>query len=213
MHNSNKLVLTSAIAVLSLTVFSVNPAYSTSFSLNFLNSSGQQVGTGGFTYTDNQITCVETSIAGRCGSSGPPIDIIFVTNYLSSFTATILGANISQFTSSWWVDPSRNQSAGGRTVSRYGIMIRNNNWFIGDTSILGLPPYNSNPETFMSLDIDPTSNLTSGGGSWFTFDSNSNYLSSGSFIATAVPEPLTVLGSLTAMGFGIAFKRKSRGQK
>lgn len=125
MYSPNKLFLTGAIAVLGLTVFGVNPAYSTSFSLNFLNSSGQQVGSGGFTYTDNEITCVETSIAGRCGSSGPPIDRIFVTNYLSSFTATILGVNISRATSSWWVDPSRNQSAGTRSFSRYGIMIQN----------------------------------------------------------------------------------------
>ncbi|MFM7439088.1 MAG: PEP-CTERM sorting domain-containing protein [Snowella sp.] len=40
-----------------------------------------------------------------------------------------------------------------------------------------------------------------------------NYLGSGTFIATAVPEPLTTLGSLMAIGFGVAFKRKSRGQR
>jgi hypothetical protein len=31
--------------------------------------------------------------------------------------------------------------------------------------------------------------------------------------ASAVPEPLTILGSITAAGFGIAFKRKKNSNK
>jgi hypothetical protein len=209
MHHPKISFLTGTVTILGLTIFSVNPAYSTSFDLKFY-SSGQEVGSGGFTYTDNEITCIETSIGGRCGSSGPPIDVIFVSNYIKSFRATILGANISPYTSSWWVDPSRSQSAGTRIFSRYGIMIQNNTWLIGSSISIGLPPTG---ETFMRLDIDATSNPTWGRGNWSTFDNTLNYLGSGTFIATAVPEPLTTLGSLMAIGFGVAFKRKSRGQR
>jgi hypothetical protein len=53
-----------------------------------------------------------------------------------------------------------------------------------------------------------------GTGTWSAVLSGTTSLGSGSFIATntsiAVPEPLTLLGSMTAVGFGVAFKRKIR---
>jgi hypothetical protein len=69
-----------AVTVLSFTILSVKPAYSTSFSLKFLNDSGQEVGSGDFSYEDNKIRCVQnTPNPSACNPPGadPGNEIFF----------------------------------------------------------------------------------------------------------------------------------------
>ena len=70
------------------------------------------------------------------------------------------------------------------------------------------------PFPILSIKIDPTSDTLLGTGTWSAVLSGTTSLGSGTFVATntsiAVPEPLTLLGSMTAVGFGVAFKRKIR---
>jgi hypothetical protein len=213
-----KTFILGAVTVLSFTIFSAKPAYSTSFSLKFLNDSGQQVGSGAFSYEDNKIICVEaTSDPTACNPPGgsPPNKEIFVSNALNSFSATISGVKFRQSYIAWWADPARNQKAGYQNrASRYrsfDIDIRYGRWLF----TTGNWPY---PDPVISITIDPTSDTLSGKGTWLAYLSNNiddvSGLGSGTFIATnraiAVPEPLTLLGSMTALGFGAAFKRRMR---
>jgi hypothetical protein len=220
-----KTFILGAVTVLSFTIFSAKPAYSTSFSLKFLNDSSQQVGSGGFSYEDNKIRCVaQISIPTACNPPGgsPPNKEIFVSNALNSFSATISGVNFRQTSIAWWADPFRNQQAGYQNrASRYrsrpfdidirynDIDIRYGRWLF----TTGNWPY---PDPVISITIDPTSDTLSGKGTWFAYASlySGDLLGSGNFVATntaiAVPEPLTLLGSMTALGFGMAFKRRMR---
>ena len=130
-----KILILGTVTVISLTFFSVKPAYSTSFSLKFINDSGQQVGSGAFSYEDNKIICVEaTSDPTACNPPGgsPPNREIFVSNALNSFSATISGLNFRQSSIAWWADPSGSQKAGYQNrASRYrsfDIDIRYGRW-------------------------------------------------------------------------------------
>ena len=203
-----------AVTVISLTFFNVKPAYSTSFSLKFLDNSGQQVGSGGFSYEDNKIRCVEaTSDPTACNPPGglPSNKEIFVSNYLNSFSATISGVRFSQSYMAWWVDPSRNQQAGfqyrspltGPSYPTFSIGY--GGWVFDSGNYMF-------PYPIISLKIDSTSDTSAGTGTWSATFSSNGSSGSGTFIATntaiAVPEPLTLLGGITALGFGVAFKRK-----
>ncbi|MFM7441531.1 MAG: PEP-CTERM sorting domain-containing protein [Snowella sp.] len=213
-HNPKTFIL-GAVTVISLTFFSVKPAYSTSFSLKFLNDSGQQVGSGGFSYEDNKIRCVEaTSDPAACNPPGgsPPNKEIFISNTLNSFSVTILGQDFRRSFPAWWADPSRNQQAGYQlrafSIPYPTISIGYGEWWF-DSGILFFP------FPLISMKIDPTSDTVSGTGTWSAYaGSSGGLLGSGTFIATntaiAVPEPLTLLGGMTALGFGVAFKRKIR---
>jgi hypothetical protein len=229
---TSKTFVLGAVTVLSFTIFIAKPAYSTSFSLKFLNDSGQQVGSGGFSYEDNKIRCVaQTSNPTACNPPGgsPPNKEIFVSNALNSFSATISGVNFRQTSIAWWADPSRNQQAGyqyrPRFVRSFDIDIRYDRW--GFTAGDWISPIDIrygrwgftagdwiSPHV-ISITIDPTSDTLSGTGTWSAYTAYSgDLLGSGTFIATntaiAVPEPLTLLGGMTALGFGVAFKRKIR---
>jgi hypothetical protein len=199
-----------AVTVISLAFFNVKPAYSTSFSLKFLDNSGQQVGSGGFSYEDNKIRCVELNLAGCNPPGGLSSDDkeIFVSNPLNSFSATISGVRFSQSHLAWWVDPSRNQQAGFQVVSPGAypsFYIGYGGWFF-DSGNYGFP------YPVISLKIDSTSDTFAGTGTWSATFSSNGSSGSGTFIATntaiAVPEPLTLLGGITALGFGVAFKRR-----
>ncbi len=210
---ASKTFILGTVTVISLTIFGVKPAHSTSFSLKFLNDSGQQVGSGGFSYEDNQIICVEaTSDPTACNPPGgsPSNKEIFISNTLNSFSATILGEDFRQSFIAWWADPSRNQQAGYQhrafTIPYPTISISYGEWWF-DSGILFFP------YPLISIKINPTSDTFSGTGTWSAY-AGAGLLDSGTFIATntsiAVPEPLTLLGSMTAVGFGVAFKRKIR---
>jgi len=202
--------------VLSFTIFSAKPAHSTSFSLKFLNDSGQQVGSGGFSYQDNKIRCVEaTSDPTACNPPGgsPANKEIFVSNALNSFSATISGVNFRQSYIAWWADPSMNQQAGFQYRSPLvgpaypSFSIGYGGWAFDSGNYMF-------PFPAISMKIDPTSDTFSGKGTWSAVLSGTTSLGSGTFIATntaiAVPEPLTLFGSITALGFGVAFKRRIR---
>lgn len=77
-------------------------------------------------------------------------------------------------------------------------LTRNSRWFLGDTGGI--------PERQLSINSD---------GTYVGFDLNvpsnaPDFPPSGTYVATAVPEPLTILGTGTALGFGAFFKRKLR---
>lgn len=57
-----------------------------------------------------------------------------------------------------------------------------------------------------------TPNDPSGVGGIILFSTSSETLT-GTWTAQAIPEPLTILGSLTALGFGALFKRSLKGKK
>ncbi|CCQ59501.1 hypothetical protein CWATWH0005_2115 [Crocosphaera watsonii WH 0005] len=48
---------------------------------------------------------------------------------------------------------------------------------------------------------------------WDYLFSTSSETLTGTWTAQAIPEPLTILGSLTALGFGTLFKRSLKGKK
>ena len=212
-HTPKKTLILGTATVISLTFFSVKPAYSTSFSIKFLNDSGQQVGSGDFSYEDNKIKCVQnTPNPSACNPPGAdPGHEIFVSNSLNSFSANILGVSFWKSSTAWWVDPSRHQQAGFQLIVPNkpfpSVSILYDRWFFAN----GNGPF-SYPS--ISIRIDPTSDTLLGKGTWSAMLSPTNSWGSGTFIATntsiAVPEPLTLLGSMTAVGFGVAFKRKIR---
>jgi hypothetical protein len=211
-----KTLILGTVTVISLTFVSLKPAYSTSFSLKFLNDSGQQVGSGAFSYEDNKIICVEaTSDPTACNPPGgsPPNKEIFVSNALNSFSATISGVKFRQSYIAWWADPARNQQAGfqyrspliGPSYPTFSIAY--GGWGFDSGNYMF-------PFPAISIKIDPTSDTLLGTGTWSAVLSGTTSLGSGTFVATntaiAVPEPLTLLGSITALGFGMAFKRRMR---
>ena len=213
-HTPKKTLILGTATVISLTFFSVKPAYSTSFSIKFLNDSGQQVGSGGFSYEDNKIICVEaTSDPTACNPPGgsPPNKEIFVSNSLNSFSARISGVNFRRSSVAWWADPSRNQQAGFQYrspligPSHPTFSISYGGWLFDSGNYMF-------PFPILSIKIDSTSDTVSGTGTWSAVLSGTTSLGSGTFVATntsiAVPEPLTLLGSITALGFGAAFKRR-----
>jgi hypothetical protein len=133
-----------------------------------------------------------------------------LSNALTSFSATIYGLSFRQSATAWWADPSRNQRAGFQLVIPYSlpsISVVYDRWFFAN----GNGPF-SYPS--ISIIIDPTSDTFSGKGTWSAMRSLTDSWGSGTFVATnttiAVPEPLTLFGSITALGFGVAFKRRIR---
>jgi hypothetical protein len=220
MYNIKKSIVTGSVTLLSLVVCGVNSANATTFSLKFLDNSGQQVGSGSFSYNDDEIRCIDISSGGynpcTSNSSGTKI---FVSRPLSSFVATVPDdpSNPYGITTwgyldgpAWWADPARFQQAGYVFSQRswqggfeFGVA---DNYF---RSTLGDPRF---PRAVLTMNIRSASDI-SGSGNWNADGLGYGPARSGTFIAeatpVAVPEPLTMLGSITAVVFGAAFKRKT----
>jgi hypothetical protein len=175
--------------------------------LKFLNNSGQQVGSGSFSYNDdNTLTCIATTF--NPSSCDPPgfAGEIFVTRLLTSFGATVWGETWGGLAGkAWWADSARDQSPAMQFGSRYGIFI--SNWLASNGS--STDPFPALRFDSINLSSESDNSAT---GTWTaqipSLDSNQPNYKSGTFTATAIPEPLTILGSITAVVFGVAFKRK-----
>jgi|GEM_PF-5862025 len=201
----NKEVMSISAALLILAAFSNNPAYSTNFSLSFLDNSGQQVGYSQFSYADSGVTCVPTNtnpVACTSGSNPPGSNEIFVTHALTSFSTTIYGETLNILPNqwNWWADPTTSQQPGETLgdSSNISITFYTNEWYFHGTFLLAYP----------ALDLKFSSaSDTSGSGTWQLFG-EAILPRSGTFTANALPEPSTILGSITAMGLGAALKRR-----
>ena len=219
MYNIKKSIVTGSVTLLSLVVCGVNSANATTFSLKFLDNSGQQVGSGSFSYNDYEISCIDISSGGYnpCTSNSPGTKI-FVSRSLTSFVATVPEdpSDPSGITTwgyldgpAWWADPARSQQAGfllsQRLQSEVQVSVANNLF----RSTLGDPRF---PRAVLTMNISSASDI-SGSGNWYADGLGYGPARSGTFIAegtpVAVPEPLTILGSIMAVAFGAAFKRKT----
>jgi len=219
MYNIKKSIVTGSVTLLSLVVCGVNSANATTFSLKFLNNSGQQVGSGSFSYNDYEIRCIDiSSTAGGYCTSNRPGTQFFVSRPLTSFVATVPEDPSDPYGTTtwgdldgptWWADPARSQQAGllfsQRLPGDVQVSVANNLF----RSTLGDPRF---PRAVLTMNISSASDI-SGSGNWYADGLGYGPARSGTFIAegtpVAVPEPLTILGSITAVVFGAAFKRKT----
>jgi hypothetical protein len=218
MYNIKKSIVTGSVTLLSLVVCGVNSANATTFSLKFLDNSGQQVGSGSFSYSDDEIRCIDISSGGYNACTSNSSTKIFVSRSLTSFVATVPDdpSDPSGITTwgyldgpAWWADPARSQQAGfllsQRLPGDVQVSVANNLF----RSTLGDPRF---PRAVLTMNIGSASDI-SGSGNWYADGLGYGPARSGTFIAeatsVAVPEPLTILGSITAVVFGAAFKRKT----
>jgi hypothetical protein len=174
------------------------------------------VGSGSFSYSDDEIRCIDISTFGYnpCTSNSPGTKIL-VSRSLTSFVATVPD-DPSGITTwgyldgpAWWADPARSQQAGfllsQRLQGEVQVSVANNLF----RSTLGDPRF---PRAVLTMNIGSASDI-SGSGNWYADGLGYGPARSGTFIAeatsVAVPEPLTILGSIMAAAFGAAFKRKT----
>jgi hypothetical protein len=201
-NSYQKLAFTTASIVLGLTAVPVNQAIAANlktWNLTFYSSKGEQVGFGQFRYDLDKTTFVATEQVS--GSSQTPPDGFYVRNALESFTATIMQQqwNLSEpgYTT-WWADGSR--APGQQRLARGSKpFIAENSWFFGDP-YLGMRQLNLNNMEFVSDKVWQ--------GEWIQSIASQNGSNEGRWIAVGAPEPLTILGASTAIGFGIFFRRK-----
>ena len=218
MFKNKQLVITASV-ILTLVAVGANPAYSTNFSLSFLNDSGQQVGSGQFSFDENSPgTCVSNNgpfpPPGGCQS---PFGHL-IPNVINSISVNVSGVTISDFAKetplNWWASGSTQQvGAYYADKSTFYIIDKEWNLAIRENYI------NSRPNTALNLSFNPVSD-TLGTGTWSGYTTKplplfpgdptgiTTSLGSGTFIATALPEPLNILGCMTVLGLGVVLKRK-----
>lgn len=189
-----KLALTSTIVTLGLTAIEVKPSLSVNikWNLTFYNTTNQQVGSGQFGYEQGISTFVETN---PFPSSGFP-----VKNALTSFSANILGEPWSLNNApgiTWWSSSSRSPGQQRYSSSPQPTIV-DNSWFFGDLFL-------GTRQLLLASIEEVSSNVWQG--SWNQSIVASNSFENGTWTAEAVPEPLTILGSAMALGFGVSFKK------
>ncbi|MDJ0507762.1 MAG: PEP-CTERM sorting domain-containing protein [Crocosphaera sp.] len=198
-----KVLLMTAI-VLGGVIGEINPssAQNISYNLNFFDNSGVKIGDGGFSYDLSTSTCIQEI---PFGNSCNEMNGFFVETELTDFSANILGTiwglndRAGQL---WWHEEDENQpgTVMGAIAGRSGIFI-GDQWFFGDQFF---------NENFLAINGE-------NGGGWKQVLDTNNFLA-GTWTAVldddlspnshTIPEPLTVLGVATALGFGTFFKLK-----
>jgi hypothetical protein len=193
------------LAILTMVV-STGPARAASvFNLSFFDNSGNQVGTGTFTDTENTVpVCFPTSNDPNACSgqpwAGPHVDVTHVVDNFSVYFPGE-GGGLSGGTQ-WYYDPSTGQEPGSIYSDRYGPHATYGFVFQQNSEII---------ENFGMGFSQATPTLATG--SWnYTIQAKYGsffYSGSGTFIATSVPEPLNVLGASIGLGLILRLKRKS----
>ncbi|MGK7940771.1 MAG: PEP-CTERM sorting domain-containing protein [Crocosphaera sp.] len=190
-------IVATTVVVLSGVIWEITPSYaaSMSYTLSFFDNSGEKIGSGWFSYDTSSSTCIQTL---PFGDSCDPFELrngFFVKTELTDFSANISGTEWTLNDRSgqlWWDDENENELGAVREAiaSRSGIFTRNQ-WFFGDQFF---------NQYFLSI-------RGQSGGSWTQGLDYSDY-KYGTWTASVVPEPLTILGVATAIGFGTFFKLK-----
>jgi hypothetical protein len=152
------------------------------------------VGTGTFSFDTDDLTFVEEVPV----PDPEPSDGFYVNTALSSFSANVIEHHWSLGSKAWWLDGSI--KPGYQAVSRYGIYITPKTWFFGD-------PYFGEEALVMYFN---SFSENDGSGTWHAEVGFLSMEGHGTWKATVkpVPEPLTILGTGAALGFGALFKRK-----
>ena len=230
---------------ISLSAIAPASAATVNFELTFFDGRNTQVGSGTFSFDDEVTTCVEPELNdGICypgaleeiddeNSPFYPNFVIGVENALTDFDATLFDttyyeSNWSLERKTWWSDEESGQVPGYQSITRYGISIRDSQWFFGGTF----------PEDEQLVMKFESFSDTFGAGSWITsvapFINGFPSSSTGTWEATivdttpeplpsvpapepnpepnnpeSVPEPIGVLGLLSAVCFSYFTKRKT----
>lgn len=197
---TNEILATSALLSLAGGIFNINSvsAATIGYDLTFFDNLGDAIGFGEFAYNTDTTSCIQEFPVGL------PCDEMngfFVDTELTRFSANISGTQWELIDSAgqlWWDEPTSTvkQAIGGRTE-----IFLQDRWFFGDN--------------FFGEDILFMEGAS--GGSWTKVLNTSNNLG-GTWIAElrettspnnhVIPEPLTLLGTAVAIGFGTFFKTK-----
>lgn len=186
------MITLSTLGVISLQAQSVSAADLKQWAITFYDNGDNRVGQGTFSYNLATERFIAEDESGYYG--------LTVRTAIDSFSATIMNIDWeSRGDNIWWGDGST--PPGFQNRSRYGTFLNYDRWFLGDGDF---------GEYTLSLRFSSSSDVF-GEGTWsqFFIFSEPPIEGSGTWTATLVPEPLTLLGTLTAVGFGAFFKRKS----
>ncbi|WP_013321406.1 PEP-CTERM sorting domain-containing protein [Gloeothece verrucosa] len=244
MINIKHLMTTTSGAVLISTLLVPNPSLAVNiktWNLKFFDGTNKLVGTGEFSYNQDQRYFIQTNIYSeewyyengyydqQTGEILPPPPKGFkVKTLLTNFEATIKlrplffdpqgGTDVDFVVDSWgldnlgvrwWKDPSVPVSMGNQYYDDYDYYdeeyVVESGWVFGQTRHEGYHYFSMySPEVGFNKVVR---------GSWNAINyGEPNYQDSGTWTATLqgtpMPEPLTLLGTSTAIGFGLLFKKK-----
>ncbi|MEA5510779.1 PEP-CTERM sorting domain-containing protein [Crocosphaera sp. UHCC 0190] len=206
----NQISLTMATFALSVGILNVNPSYAAKieYDLKFFDDSGNQLGSGGFSYDSNTTFCAPANDPSSCAYlEYIPIETLIENGEatasegkLISFDAKIQGHewvyDLGEKADIWW-DTEFNiprQISHNKVSGLYGYL--ENFWSFGDRYGYedGIVLYIwSDGSWRQSLNFYP--DPPQDGGTWTA-------------TKKPVPEPLTFLGAGIALGFGGFFRRE-----
>jgi len=205
MQKYNHLFKNSAfLALLTTTLFSSPVKAASVFNLSFFDNSGNQVGTGTFTDTENtDPVCFSTSNDPNACSgqpwAGSHVDATHVVDNFSVYFPGE-GGGLSGGTQ-WYYDSSNGQQPGSIAYSQYGPNYLGGSFFL-QRDLHGTPPQ-------FRMDFTGSTKAFATG----TFLLSRAYATPlyGSFTAIniSVPEPLNILGASIGLGLILGLKRKS----
>lgn len=151
------------------------------WNLQFLNASGEQIGSGNFSYDADKTLSVNSPYNGQ----------LTINNVLETFSANFEDGNqFNLYDRPYYIGERWYEPESKSASSFFNFRITDSWYFVRESDF-------SNTRV---LQLESSS-------TWSTI-SNSSIIDSGTWkISSAVPEPLTVLGVGTALGFGILFKQ------
>ncbi|EAZ92496.1 PEP-CTERM sorting domain-containing protein [Crocosphaera chwakensis] len=201
----DKILATTTVISLIGGIVNINPSFAAiiGYNMKFFDNSDNQIGSGEFTYDADTITCIQTAAFGDSCDQFNGRD---VKTELISFSANILGTEwrFNDRSGQLWWDENSNSVLGA--IPNGPDIFVDKQWFFGNQfsnrnflSIEGQSGENSGTwKQVLNFDVDNSLN-----GKWTAMlkkSSPSNH--------HIVPEPLTLLGTAIAIGFGTFFKIK-----
>ena len=175
--------------------------------ISFFDDNDMEVGNGYFSYDPDTTTLVDINARG---------DTISVDTILDTFSAVILGVEWDEPGINWWIT-DETIATRGQSQSRSGPSL-SDGWFFGDpffgTTALniegGSTDSNGSGTWSQLLVVDSGDPPLTGFGTW-SATQRVNTGNNGS--STDVPEPLSILASMTALGLLPLLKKEHSKRK
>lgn len=183
-------------------VLAPNKADAAVFNITFFDGA-TQVGTGSFEYTPGSTACISTQPADplSCNPEFPGANSFDVTNPLTSLFTDISGTTLGKGSENYWyADAATSQKPGSSIEAKGSAFIQpENTWALVDNTTA--------PDNQLTMEFSSATS-TSASGSFNASGLGDSFIK-GTFTATVIPEPSTVLGVLAGLGFIASKKRKS----